>query len=873
MKQRSLQPLGMSRREFLIAANAAAFLLLVDSCNVNPFAGSKASPSIPAGSSPNEQALRLLRDAVRASPDHLAQRAADLVAGRDATKIMEFVRDRISVVPPWFPGDEPGTSLRWGSAATLRGGQGTLRDRADVLADMLTRAGFKAKVQSAGRPTAIGLAELYQARPVDFAPDQSRVDLARSLLAQAGASAPASPETFDAGPDPVAAVLAALPQSVQKAKLRTDLLPSAVPVVAYSDGGKTRYAYALGSLPAVDQAPAALEPAVDADPVRMVTITISALCNPAIGAATPRDQTVDLVTGSWPADQVVGRQVLLTFLPPQGPEAVLQSGLSSLPVRIPVLRVQTDVAPAEASPNLLATGSLITVQGDVLGPPSGYSNSAGPVTGPFGTMQSPSDADRAAAIARASSIRASANATAFPEIELQVAVNDSTGAPVDGLDVRSFTVKEEGAAVSALALYSNVRVQPRPRVLIVYDAYVGFAPDLFTSDASKAAFESGLAAAIVAQAAKTPFDVQVIAIGAAPDPHAWASPDAAVMAAAMAAAHESADDPWGTVGGPALDQGVNAIVLVSDMNSADTDPVRLPYFQRRVVASRVPVFTVPVGHIEQATGPQIVSMSGGASFDPADPSTPAKIAAALAPVVSSWVGDGYRIRYQAGMTGPSRRTVTVSLTGRDQPVGTAAYDVPTNPLPPPSFAGLYATITLGPLNSVRRIAGIAPAYRGAPHGALDDPVAVAETRAALNGVTTIAIEPGTPTAAALLDDVLSSMLSIEPLRPIWSKATAAQILKAVPNGVRRTPALLGPLLAAQGATSGAVAGLRVAILQERQLAASAVEGHMDLAPGLNPVIPVGSDAGAGFKAAVATSVAASIVEAATFGDSAFARLK
>src|SRR6266568_854607 len=88
---------GMSRREFLIAANAGALLLLLESCSLGPIGRSNASP--PPGGSARQQALRLLRDAIRASPDHLTQRSADLVAAKDDTKIVEFVRDRLGVVP------------------------------------------------------------------------------------------------------------------------------------------------------------------------------------------------------------------------------------------------------------------------------------------------------------------------------------------------------------------------------------------------------------------------------------------------------------------------------------------------------------------------------------------------------------------------------------------------------------------------------------------------------------------------------------------------------------------------------------------------------------------------------------------------------
>jgi hypothetical protein len=182
------------------------------------------------------------------------------------------------------------------------------------------------------------------------------------------------------------------------------------------------------------------------------------------------------------------------------------------------------------------------------------------------------------------------------------------------------------------------------------------------------------------------------------------------------------------------------------------------------------------------------------------------------------------------------------------------------------------TIKFGPLMAMRRLAGLEIGSRfGAPIGALDDPVAVAETRAAINGVTTIAIEPGTPTTAALLDDVITSYLSLAPLLPISPPASADKLLQAIPNGILRTPFALPSLLRPTRIDPAAVPLLRVAIFQERAISGS-FEQHADLAIGLNPVAAITTDRHAAFKAAVATSVAACAAEAATYPDSAYARL-
>ncbi len=784
----------LTRREFLAGANAAALLLLLESCNLGPIGRSPASPSGAAGGRPFEQALSLLRTSLRSSPDNLVARAAEAVATRDASKIVEFVRPSITVD------------------------------------------------------------SMYRARSLKFEPDSSRMNQAKALLTHGGFPAPSpSPGQFAPGPDPVAAIVAALPGSLQFADVRDSLLPANVPVVVFTDGSRQRYAHAIGDLGTVDAAPPKLVPRA-ADAMRNITISVSAIANPGLGGTTPRGKVVELLSATWPADEVVGRQTMLTFQPPQGGKAILDGGLAALPLRAPMLWVQ-------GAKGLVSIGQMITVHGDVLGPAESTST-----TGPYGSLKLLSGSDRSGALARVKSVAARVNSTAFPEIELSVSLTDSSGAPVDGLDAASFSVKEQGAAVSGFALYSNTAMQARPRVLVVYDAYVSFAPRVFASAAAKKAFESALAKTITGQAAKTPFDVQVVPIGSSPDAGSWASPSASALASAFAAASELSDDPWGTVGGPALDQNISAIVMVSDFDPVDTDPNRLATWKRRLVASGVPVYVFPAGAIDSATADAIVSLSGGSRLSTSDLSP---LPGLLAGVVSRWISNAYRIRYRAKGGDPAQRTVTVAAA---QGQGTATYMVPSTPLPSPGFSGLYLTIKFGVLTATRRLAGVELSSSGNPLGALDDPAVALEVAAALDGITTIAIEGGTPTTSAVFDDVFASLQSMAPLEALPPNATSDQFLHALKVAIARTPLALPSLLRPVPVDPGSVPGLRVAIIQNRALGTAALEEHADLAVGLNEIVPLASDRRAAFKSALTTSVAMSAAEAATYADSAYKRV-
>lgn len=842
----------IGRRALLAGVGAAAVLAGVKGCG-RLRQDDKASI---------EQALRLLREAVRASPDHLGRRADEVAGSSDAGRIVAFVRDRIAVVPQLSEGTDVLSGRIGGPAAVLRGGAGTLRDRADLLAGLLGRAGFRAEVRTADRPAAITQQVLYRPRQSGFEPDRERLDRARDILGRAGLRID-PPAAGPAVPDPVPRLLAALPGRTHQG--RADLLPASVPVVRYDDHGTVRYAFALGDLDPVTEEPPGLSSGVETGPLPAITVTVFGLANPTRGSRVPRGELIRLVHGEWPADAVLGRQLLLTFVPPRGAQALLAADPADLPLRVPTLRVQAPGRPKD----LVATGPLMTVQGEIFTTGGDIKVSTrGLLTGPFGPIKPLSAANRKAAIDRADRIEVVANAGAFPEVELDVAVLDRDGRTIEGLDAASFTVTEQGDRVSSVAVTSNAVNSDAPRVLIAYDAS-GSVGDTWPSEQARTRFEQSLASTLAATAARTRFDVQVLGLGSPPSPPGWRRPVPEEILTALRVA-DPQSSVWQAVGGAALDQGAVAIVLVSD-NRSDEEPGRIAVHQRRLAAAGVPVFCLPIGDPDERATAQLVALSHGTRLDPTHPSTAGRLAELIRPLAAKRLTSIYRLRYTAPAAGPVKRRVTVTLAGRDRPAGADTYTKPAEPVAPPSFVGLYAEIGVNGNTSLHRLAGLAVTWPGGqPAGDLDDPAAAAATRAAMYGVTTIAVEPGTTTTAALLDDVLGGYLSIEPLRPAWKTATAEQLVKAVGSGVLRTPGLLADLLGARPPVDGAADLLRVAILQERQVGPDRLERHLRQASAAT--VALGTDPGRNFAALLTLSAGRAVAEAAVAEDSAVDRL-
>ena len=93
------------------------------------------------------EAVAEVEDLLETSPDHLPARAQALAAEGDAQGLFELVRDDVALTPTsdgTF--EDMATHVRWGQRGALRSGQGTFREKADVLARLLDDAGFDAEV-------------------------------------------------------------------------------------------------------------------------------------------------------------------------------------------------------------------------------------------------------------------------------------------------------------------------------------------------------------------------------------------------------------------------------------------------------------------------------------------------------------------------------------------------------------------------------------------------------------------------------------------------------------------------------------------------------------------------------------------------------
>lgn len=163
--------LTLSRREVFRLVGA---LCLTSPVSLSFLGCNKSNPE-PDLSLVGPPMLAQLRDLIRSSTDHLQARAEEVVATKDVTRIAEFVRDHIAVLPSFYERDDGRYASRWGVNGTLRAGAGTLRDRAELLVAMLGAAGIAATVREIPTPSRMNAYRLYRPRPHEFSIDQAKL--------------------------------------------------------------------------------------------------------------------------------------------------------------------------------------------------------------------------------------------------------------------------------------------------------------------------------------------------------------------------------------------------------------------------------------------------------------------------------------------------------------------------------------------------------------------------------------------------------------------------------------------------------------------------------------------------------------------------
>ncbi len=737
---------SLSRRELLeaaAAAAAAAGVLSLTGCR-------KAPDDAPVVLGSPFDTLRLLRDSVRRSDDHLTVAARALVARKDAKALHEFVRDEIRTLPDDDTGfSSPERAMRWGTRAALRYGAGTPREKAELLAELYREAGFDAVVVVGRVALADGdpLVLLRDGHRAAFTPSFTRTEKS-ALSASLRTSPPAPPavsvDPNDRGAKALAAQLASLAgDAMGKASPASTRRSIELPLVRVRTPAGEQLANPNVPGAAFDAPQLIGKPSAAPAPSQTVPVRIAIL----MARASAPTEMVELVSAEWRADELAGRQVIIGFPPPVSAERLLTMRIDEVRAVVPMLALRSAGAPATAQDT--KTGRAFTLAGDVIdvGSDGAVRINDEPVADASGD---------ASLVARVAKLEVRARSVGFPMVALAVTARDASGAVVDGLPGSAFQVKDEVPVVASLS-----RNRRAPRVLLLLDGSRSLPADF--RDRGAVQFSRLLAERLLAD--DPTIRLRVRAVGESPLAEPWLTSAAEVEASARRHLPKSFESGlWKTLSQARTAADPTVVVLVTD-GKADDKP-RAEYLSS--IAGGPPAVVIGVGSADMTLIAALAKASDGETATAANPEAAVR---AILRIVSARTAAAHRLSYTAPADATGERTVRVELAGRSI-AATATYTVPAKAdrVAPDALSGLYVRVEMGNERCVRPLV----------EGAAD------EVEAAFFGTALLSFEGDAPTPSAWIDDVLTGMIAQEPLlRAIAKKNHAVVVteLGKAPYGV------------------------------------------------------------------------------------------
>jgi hypothetical protein len=470
---------------------------------------------------------------------------------------------------------------------------------------------------------------------------------------------------------------------------------------------------------------------------------------------------IQVATATFGLDELVGRQLLVKFCPPQAVDKLLGMNLDQIQMFVPVLGLSAiDLSKEEAEQKSVA-GSMVTSGGDVI------ETADGDVT-VNGVPLDQSNIEPTA-LDKVASVKMELGAQTFPMIELLVSALDANGKPVAGLPAGAFSVSEEDAPMQ-LFLRQNA---DELRVLFLIDETFS-QPSQFLVDTEREALGQALGQSLFAAFPGAKCQIQAVG-GNLPTVNGFTLTDASALGAAFKAAW-SPTQPYYEWLAQSTNAGASVIVLFTD-GVVTEDLAKLPAF-KAALATGVPVLCVGTAQqpatIDQTALEEIATLTSGSYLDAGTMADLTPVNAAVTQFLQKRALAPYRFAYRASKQGPSTRDVSLAVTSG--PKTTGSYTVPLAPQPARAICGIHLELQLGSTTIERTLAGFAGASAPAealPQSLFDD------VRAALFGTAVVSFEGGAPSYSTWLSDLLSAALLGEPLHDAAQSGDLKQLAEAM----------------------------------------------------------------------------------------------
>jgi hypothetical protein len=650
------------------------------------------------------------------------------VATQDAEAIYQFVHESFATRPPGFGKARWNalTATLFGRRAMTRGGTGTPRDKCELLVELLTEAGFSARVVAVPVEKSSYWPRVYRSLPVrTFEPkiDPARLSELRAMLGMTATVPPPAGLDQEAVKALADRLLGLLPADLTAQELDDPLVPQDAPMVELTIQGGVRVldpndpeaTFAgvkgkAGNIGAVEKKKPELE-------VRLRLVSIAG--------------EKPLLEAKLPAEELVGRRLSVGFVSPDGLESVLGSRLGDLRTFVPVVAVTGQDLQEEQVEALGAAGRGFTLGAEVI-------EVKDETTVSIQGVDFRATPDDPALLARVATLEVSASGASYPIVRSRITARDKEGLAVEGLSGAAFRLTDENKPVRATL--GNNLLQP-PRVVFILDKSESIPEDfrkekgaqLIRDFATLVKSELPDARFQMAGNSNLTQDMDQLYAAALEYSFVWGSPLWTALAAAAAA------DP-------------TLVVLISD---GDYDDVPNPA-QKDLVGRIRSSAILTVGTVNVEKAQELAAASNGAVY-PIASLEEAK--AAMLKALRQGRDAVYEASHRAPEDGSGTRQVKVSLKGRPEINATASYLVPPQEkrTTPARLGGLLLDLRWEGEECTRILGGTSEVRDETPPSTFED--------AAMACFSTFELrfESDFPSAAMVLDDLVQSRLSFEPL--------------------------------------------------------------------------------------------------------------
>ncbi len=478
-------------------------------------------------------------------------------------------------------------------------------------------------------------------------------------------------------------------------------------------------------------------------------------------AAGPIDGEV-IVSGLFPHEVLVGRQVTVGTAPAGQLEDTLLQPIDHFTTFVPVLSLQGIDLDEETREEYTFIGEAFTLRGNRI-----TVDESGSVTVDGLAIASPDDVD----LTTIDMVEAAAEANRFPEITLRVDVA-SDGNQIERLPASAFELEDNGEEVAPVLL-SNER---RPRILFITDRSTSL-PEQFRNPT----FTDVLVQiASMVQTANPRAEFLNMQVGEMFDPADWTT-DLSELETRLNETRVTDSSLW-----TALARGSSAqpttCVMVTDGETIDG-----PSDALLAAIDRMPpcIFLQTPGRPDAPPDisvlPELAELVDGEVYEVDDVTTAGER-------IVDFVGERtqtYRLRYTSRDRTPGEHTVDIRVGEVET---TATYEAPEVEAES-QITGLELVMTQGRIRQpVRRM--LVGEYFGEPLG-------IEEAQRDFVSSRVIAFEGAPPIAHEVYDEILANRLNVEPLVRAVEGGDEDEMLSKLARGRRHMPPELLAIMASE----------------------------------------------------------------------------